>query len=273
MESILKVSAALVHSLYMLLAINYGILFFTTNRIAQRLAKPLLFTTLTLHLGYLTLLTVRWHQFPAATSSQGLSLVAFAVTLVYAFVEWRGRETSTGFWVLSLACLFEILSSLFRSDETPYREIFHSPFFAVHAATGLLAYAAFVVAAGYGFLFLRLYSEIKRRKFSLFFGKLPPLEVLERLMAVAVRVGFIALAGSIALGMIWAEQLFGNDWMSDPKTTFTLATWLFYGAALLLHQLRRWQGRQMAVASLAGFAAILFSLVATNLFFTDLHDF
>lgn len=273
MESILKVNAALVHSLYMLLAIDYGFLFFTANRTAKRLAKPLLFATLTLHLSYLTLLTLRWHQFPAATLSQGLSLVAFAVTLVYAFVEWRGRESSTGFWVLSLACLFEILSSLFRSGETPYKEIFHSPFFAAHAAAGLLGYAAFVVAAGYGFLFLRLYSEIKRRKFSLFFGKLPSLEVLERLMAAAVGAGFVALTGSIILGMLWAEQLFGSDWMSDPKTTFTLATWLFYGAALLLHQLHRWQGRQMAFASLAGFAAILFSLVATNLFFTNLHGF
>jgi len=46
-----------------------------------------------------------------------------------------------------------------------------------------------------------------------------------------------------------------------------------YAVALLLRRLRRWQGRQTALASLAGLGAILFSLVAVNLFFTGFHGF
>ena len=48
---------------------------------------------------------------------------------------------------------------------------------------------------------------------------------------------------------------------------------MLYAAALLLRRLRRWQGRQTALASLAGFGAILFSLMAVNFFFTDFHGF
>ena len=59
----------------------------------------------------------------------------------------------------------------------------------------------------------------------------------------------------------------------QTKILFTLATWVLYAAALLLRRLRRWQGRQTALASLAGFGAILFSLMAVNFFFTDFHGF
>ena len=48
---------------------------------------------------------------------------------------------------------------------------------------------------------------------------------------------------------------------------------MLYAAALLLRRLRRWQGRQTAMASLAGFATILFSLFAVNFCFTDFHGF
>ena len=273
METTLKVTAALVHSGYMLLAITYGFLFFANHRRAAAWARPLLLGTLAIHLTYLILLTVRWQQFPAATLAQGLSLVAFAVIAVYAFVEWQGRESSTGFWMISLACLFEIPAALMRPEAPPYREIFHSPFFAAHASLGLLGYAAFVIAAGYGFLFLRLYSEIKRRRFSIFFGKLPSLEVLERLMTVALLGGFAALTASVLLGAMWAGRLFDGNWLGDPNIAFPLATWLFYGCALVLRHFQHWQGRVMAYISMAGLAAIVTSLMALNLFFTDVHGF
>jgi hypothetical protein len=48
---------------------------------------------------------------------------------------------------------------------------------------------------------------------------------------------------------------------------------VLYASALLLRRLRRWQGRQTALASLAGLGAILFSLMAVNFFFTDFHGF
>ena len=273
MDLILRIAVVFLPLLYLLVTVVYGWLFFTDHERARRFATPLLHTTLALHGIYLVLLAIRWQQFPAATVSQALSATAFAVAAVYGFVEWHGKVPSTGFWTLSLACLFEVLSSLLRTSNPPYREIFHNPLFSAHAAFGLLGYAAFAVAAGYGFLFLGLYREIKRRRFSVFFGKLPPLEVLERMITGALLAGFVALTGAVVSGAIWAEQVFADAWLQDPKILFTIATWAFYGLALFLRRLRRWNGRQTAFASLAGFAAILFSLIAVNFFLTDLHGF
>lgn len=258
---------------YLLVAVAYGFLFFSPHPLASRVASPALRGTVLFHLASLVALGVHYEQFPASTVSQALSIVAFAVAVVYAFVEWHGRERSTGFWILSLVFFFQLLSSVLTRPNPPDREIFHNPFFALHVSLALLGYAAFVVAAGYAFLFLQLYRELKAGRFSTFYGKLPPLEVLERMMIGALSVGFVTLTGAVATGAVWAEQLYHDAWLKDPKILVTLATWALYAAALLLRRLRRWQGRQTAMASLAGLGAILFSLVAVNFFFTDFHGF
>lgn len=256
---------------YLSAAIAYGLLFFTGQPLARRLSTPLLVGTAVVHLAALVAVTLRWRQFPAVTVSQALSVVALAVAVVYLFVEWHGRERSTGFWLVSLVFFFQLLASLLGGGDPPDREIFHSALFASHVSLALLGYAAFVVAAGYGFLFLELYRELKGGRFSTFYGRLPPLEVLERMMTGALVVGFLALTGAVALGVVWAESTFPGRWLRDPKILFTLATWGLYGMALLLRRTRRWRGRQTALASLAGLAAILFSLLAVNLLFSEFH--
>ena len=227
------------------------------------------------HLGSaaLAVVTIRYEQFPATTVSQALSVVAFAVGVVYALVEWHGRERSTGFWLVSMVFLLALFSSLLQRPNPPYREIFHSPVFATHVSFALLGYAAFVVAAAYGFLFLELYRELKAGRFSTFYNKLPPLEVLERMMVGALLVGFVGLTGAVTAGALWAQRVVDGPWLRDPKILATLAIWVFYGAGLLLRRLQHWRGRQTAVASLVGLAAILFSLFAVNFFFTDFHGY
>jgi ABC-type uncharacterized transport system permease subunit len=273
LQTFLDLAKILLPLAYLLVAIDYGFLFFASNPVAEKTATPALRGTVLLHLVYLTVLTVRWGQFPAATVSQALSIVAFAVAVVYVFVEWHGRARSTGFWLVSLVFFFQLLSSMLARANPPEREIFHDPLFAMHVSLALLGYAAFVVGAGYAFLFLQLYRDLKAGRFSTFYGKLPPLEVLERMMLGALSVGFIALTGAVLTGGIWAERLLHEAWLRDPKILFTLATWVLYALALLMRRLQRWQGRQTALASLAGFGAILFSLMAVNFFFTDFHGF
>jgi HemX protein len=273
LQTFLDLSKILLPLAYLLVAIDYAVLFFSSHPVAEKTATPALRGTVLLHLVYLTVLTIRWEQFPAATVSQALSIVAFAVAVVYVFVEWHGRARSTGFWLVALVFFFQLLSSMLARTDPPQREIFHDPLFAVHVSLALLGYAAFVVGAGYAFLFLQLYRDLKAGRFSTFYGKLPPLEVLERMMLGALYVGFVTLTGAVLTGGIWAERLLHEAWLRDPKILFTLATWVLYAAALLLRRLQRWQGRQTALASLAGFGAILFSLMAVNFFFTDFHGF
>ncbi len=273
MRTFLDLANLLLPLLYLGAAVAYGFVFFASHSTAGRVVTPALRGAVAFHLAYLASLILQHKQFPAANVSQALSIVAFAVAVVYVVVEWHGRERSTGFWMVSLVFFFQLLSSVLARPDPPDRAIFHDPLFSAHVSLALLGYAAFVVGAAYAFLFLQLYRDLKAGRFSTFYGKLPPLEVLERMMLIALWLGFVALTGAVITGAVYAEQLEHNGWLRDPKILATLVTWVIYAAALLLRRLRRWQGRQTAVASLAGLCAILFSLVAVNFFFTDFHKF
>lgn len=273
MQAYIDVTVILLPVAYLLTAGVYGAVFFQRNERAERAAPLLLWGTLLLHTAHLVLIGIEWAQFPATTVSQALSVVAYAVAVVYAVVERLGRERTTGFWILAMVFLLQLVSALLRRPNPPHREIFESPLFATHVLLALLGYAAFVLAAGYGFLFLELYRELKAGRFSTFYGKLPPLEVLERMMVGALFVGFLALTGAAAAGAVWAHRLFPGAWLQDPKILITFAILLFYAVALALRRFRRWQGRQTAVASLTGLGAILLSLFAVNFFFSDFHTF
>lgn len=272
MQTFLGAALVLLPLAYLLVTVAYGFVFFAGNPTAARLASPALRLTVLFHLVELVTLTVRWGQLPAVTVSQALSIVAFAVAAVYVFVEWHGRERSTGFWMVALVFFLQLLSSLLARPVPPRNDLFHNVFFSSHVSLALLGYAAFVVAAGYGFLFLQLYRDLKGGRFSTFYGKLPPLEVLERMMIGALMAGFVALTGALVTGAVWAERL-DEGWFRDPTILFTFAVWVLYATALVLRRLRRWQGRQTALASLTGLGAILFSLMAVNFLFPRFHQF
>ena len=271
MERLLDLAPVVLLLAYALVVGVYGLLFFTGRVGARRVARPALLTTLGLHLLYLVGLTWRFGQFPIAAVWQVLSAVAFAVACIYAFLEWLGRERSTGFWLLSQVLLFQLLAVALSGAEPARRETFSNPLFGIHISFALLGYAAFAVAASYGFLFLRLYQELKRRSFSVFYGKLPPLQVLERMMGGALLVGFVSLTLALFDGILWASYLAKPGWWRDPMILLTLAIWGLYGCALLLGRRRRWQGRQTAVASLTGLGFIVVSLLVAGVFFTGFH--
>lgn len=273
MAGFLNIAVVLLPLGYLIATVAYGLLFYLRSETAGRWAAPIFRGTLLLHFAYLVAVSWRYHQLPIATVSQALTVTAFAVAVVYAFLEWRGRERTTGVWMVGLVLIFQVLSALLPAPEPKYREVFHNPLFATHVVLALLGYAAFAIAAGYGYLFLRLYRELKRRRFATFFGRLPPLEVLERMMASGLIIGFVALTGAVVAGIVWVEELHPGSWWHDPMILFTLGTWVLYGVALALRSLRRWQGRQTALASIAGLTTIIVTLIAVNLLFSRFHEF
>ena len=271
MDLLLKIAPLALFVAYLATEAGYGILFFSGKRTVGIWAAAGLRMTALLHFAVLAAMTIHWSQFPAATVSQALSVVAFAVAAIYILLEWLGRDRTTGFWMIAQVCVFQFLAVVFETGAPPQVEVFQHPLFGFHVALGLLGYASFAVAASYAFLFLRLYAELKRSRFSTFYGKLPPLQVLERMMVGALKVGFLALTGALIDGAFSAVELHRGHWPLDPMILITLATWTLYGSALLLKRLHRWQGRQTAFASITGLGVILASLVVVHLFQSGFH--
>jgi cytochrome c-type biogenesis protein CcsB len=135
-----------------------------------------------------------------------------------------------------------------------------------HVATMMLSYSVLTVSFGAAVLYLLQNGD--RR-----FARLPSGDMLEEIANRAVLVGFPMLTLGIALGAYWAQSAWGRYWGWDPKETSAAVTWLIYAGYLHARNLRGWKGRGSAWVLVVGFAAVLFTYFAVNLWVSGLHSY
>ena len=88
-----------------------------------------------------------------------------------------------------------------------------------------------------------------------------------------IYIGTAFLTFGMLSGMLWAKQAWGHYCGWDPKETWALITWLIYAAYLHLRLQKKWQGKRMAIYSLAGIVCVLFTFIGVNVLFTGLHSY
>ncbi|HZK75642.1 MAG TPA: cytochrome c biogenesis protein CcsA [Candidatus Kapabacteria bacterium] len=282
--------AILSSALRILLPIAYGALafyfartFFRRFNQAARLkhAVPAAYALLALHTIYIGAYTAANHHDLVATVYELFSLIAFTLLAVYVFAELRAsRETSgTGFFVLSVCFLLQLVSSLTISS-APLPEtsaILKDPIFNLHVTTSVFGYAALMLAAIYGGLYLLLYRAIRRNQFGAIFEHIPSLERLERYGLRATAFGFIFLTLSVAFGALLFSRIpltvSTSQFLLDPKVLMTLLVWLLFGVTLLVRKVVHLEGRRLVLFWMSGFALTVISMTIVNWIGTSFHSF
>jgi ABC-type uncharacterized transport system permease subunit len=252
--------------------VNYSVYFFREDPFARRTASPFLAFTAALHVVYIVTLAVTFRHHPMASVFEVLSVVALALTLVYLVVEAVQRNRSTGVFILPLVVLAQLVSSIGIRPSAVMNPLFHDPLFAIHTGTVTLAYSAFLLAGSYGLMFHLMYRALRRKQFGRIFERFPSLDVLARMTMGATLVGFLCLTAAIVVGIVWAQRVV-PDFYKDAKFLLTLLVWVVYGIALAGHHLARWDGRRVVSVALVGFALMLLSFAAVNLFLPSFHQF
>ena len=125
-----------------------------------------------------------------------------------------------------------------------------------HVLTETASYGAFALAMGFGHLLLARYLLDPlgaRREHALHFW-------LYRVL----QLGVLLLAVGTILGAVWANYSWGRYWGWDPKETWAFITFLCYLVAI--HgRLAGWWGQfGLAVASVAGFGAVVMAWYGVN---------
>ena len=147
--------------------------------------------------------------------------------------------------------------------------------FALHVTLNMLAYAAFAVSCALSILYLAAGRALKSHRLSGPATRLPTLSYLERANRTSLGLGSIALGTGLALGFFWASRVWTPDhphWALDPKIFFALGTLFFY-LFVLVRARRGAPGVSTARLSIAGFALVLLSYTAVNMFVSKLHVF
>lgn len=135
----------------------------------------------------------------------------------------------------------------------------------LHVALSVLGLALLALAFIAAALYLLQFRELKARRFGQVFQLFPPLERLDRLNRFALVAGFPALTLGVLLALGYAARFAGGLHVGNAQIVWGLFTWVVLGWAVWVRLARHWAGRRAAVASIAGFSAVLLVYLALKL--------
>jgi len=193
--------------------------------------------------------------------SMALALgMAVVVILAKSKMPWI---SSSGMSATALMMAFAATRNMDIHDLMP---ALRSPWFFVHAGTGVVAYAAFAVAAVAGVKYLQMLKKNEDED-----GKL--MIQIDRMSYRAIVFGMLFFTVTIISGSLWAADAWSRFWFWDPKELWSLITWIFY--AIYLHQRLRknWRGKRCAILAIVGVGLVLFTWLGVNNLLYGLHSY
>ncbi|MDT8376056.1 MAG: c-type cytochrome biogenesis protein CcsB [Mariprofundaceae bacterium] len=204
-------------------------------------------------------------------------ILLFCITCcIYLAFEKRYQARGLGAFVMVLVAagvFFGIwLDSIGQADIKPLVPALQSYWMKLHVPLNFIGYGSFAVACAAGMAWL-LRNRLEQKGTSKLLNVFPQLDQLDQLAYKSVAVGFPAFTLATILGAAWAAEAWGGYWSWDPKETWALIVWLFYGAYLHVRISHGWSGKTLAVWAVVGFLITLFCFVGVNMYLSGLHSY
>jgi ABC-type uncharacterized transport system permease subunit len=195
---------------------------------------------------------------PIANFYETLSMCAFLVAVAYLGVHLRYRVESLSVFIFPLVFVMALVATLGNPVSAWSSPIVRDTWLTVHIVLVLLGYAALLFAAVASLLYLFQERELKSKKPSKFYYRLPPLGTLDEMVSKFMAVGFVLITLAVIAGSTWAFIELKADWIRQPKIEISFVTWGTYIAMICLRVTAGWRGRKAAIMTLTvvGFSAV-----------------
>jgi cytochrome c-type biogenesis protein CcsB len=207
---------------------------------------------------------------PLSNIYESLVFFAWTISVIYLLVEARYKSRMIGSFVIPLAFFALAYASFGTSAKIqPLIPALKSNWLIAHVITCFIGYAAFALAFGISIIYL---LKKDRPTDSAVMGRLPDAALLDELTHRLTMFGFLFLTAGIISGAVWANSAWGRYWGWDPKETWSLITWFVYATLLHARMMHGWRGKRIAVLTIVGFAAVMFTYFGVNLL-PGLHSY
>ncbi|HDZ76072.1 MAG TPA: c-type cytochrome biogenesis protein CcsB [Desulfobacteraceae bacterium] len=258
---------------YFLATAAYIVFFVSQKRRVRIIARTIFLVAAILHTLNILARYLEAGHIPITSYHETVSFFAWSIAWSYLLFRWRYTIKNFGTFVSVLTLLLMFMAAMASREILPLVPALQSWWLPVHASIALVADGFLALACIGGIMYLLQEREIKRKRFGLFYSRLPSLEALDRLNYQCLSVGFPLMTLGIIAGSIWAKQAWGSYWQWDPKETWSLITWLLYAA--LVHQRFTvgWRGRRAAIMSIVAFLAVLFTLWGVTFLLQGVHTY
>lgn len=263
--------------LYLGLTALYVTIFLKDTPWANRIAGPAVLGTVAAHVATLTAMGMTLGRVPMATSAEFFSLLVLVLVLLYFVIEQVQDVRETGFVIMAMAFLLQLISSAFLNPAETGSPMLRDPGFAVHMLLVLFAYTALSLAFVYALLYLVQARQLAQKQFGLLFRRLPSLSVLERMTLRSIQIGVPLLFVALLAGQLWLWSLMqrldpataANYSLFDPKILSAWATFVVYSLGLVGHRYAGWRGRRISLFVVSAFVLMILSTAVVRVTVTD----
>ena len=258
---------------YIFATIIYVVHFFKQKKNLRQLARYAVVAGVAAHLLYTVMRCVKVGHTPLTNSHEAISFFALSVAGAFLTFRWRYKVKNFGAFVMPIITILMLVASLSSQTINDLVPALQSAWLPIHASIAIMANGFLALAFCGGIMYLLQEREIKKKRFGLFYSRLPSLEALDNLNRHSLTVGFPLMTLGIITGSVWAKQAWGAYWQWDPKETWSLITWFIYAAILHLRFVAGWRRRRAAIMAIVGFAAALFTLWGVNFLLSGVHSY
>jgi ABC-type transport system involved in cytochrome c biogenesis permease subunit len=263
--------------LYAAIILCYGISFFKKNDAKNqaycKFRRPLLILIILFQFVYFLARSITYSHAPITTVYEIMTLLAFSLSVTYLYIEVKTKVVDTGFFILLIAGILQLISSIFIKELTEINPVLRNWLLGFHVTFALIGYSAITISGIYGFLYILLYNNIKKNKLGPIFKRLPSLQLLERLAYTAIIFGFVFLTLTILIGLIWLPRAIKDFSYFDPKLIATVIIWLLYSVGLISKKAGNLESRTVMSLAFFGFLFAIISMAVVNMFLTSFHKF
>lgn len=257
----------------------YAYLFATKRASLTRLATfatGLGFIALTVSIGSQSVAT----DGTRLTGANVLILMAWALVLVYFVLEHVIKVKTYGALLVPIALLVLLVAQIMGASSAVLeglserqQELLESWRVGMHVALIAFANAGFLVSAAGSLLYLVLERQLKHRKSTKLFNRLPSLAQTDTVARRSVVWAFPVYSAGLLLGVMRAIETDVELWWADPRVMLAGLVWLVYAAYQFMRWRKGWAGRSAAYIALAGFVLVAVLAVVARTVPAGFHVF
>jgi ABC-type uncharacterized transport system permease subunit len=265
METVFHASLVILCILYTVLVMAYARIFALGFDGIGRFARPLLIGTVALHFASVGLRGVMVGACPLGSQGEFLALVAFSIAVIYALLEMRIGERTTGVFAIAPAFALQLIATVRILGQEAPDDVKMGMYRSLHSFAAIVAFSAVAICGVYGVLYLFLYAAIKRGRFGLFYRNMPSLERLTDMNFVAAWMAFLALSVTVVMGFGVEHRVTAEPttmWRAD--VILTVGLWILYGGAIVARRFFGLGGKRLA------YTTVICSLLLVALFLRGL---
>ncbi|MHC4456757.1 MAG: cytochrome c biogenesis protein CcsA [Planctomycetota bacterium] len=265
--------------LYLAAAIAGILQLLTGGKKYKRFLLPLVSLAVTLEAVILIFRAIAIKAVPLTGLFESMIVLTIVFGLAYLFFSIAIQDVWFGSVMVWIILVMILMAGIVAKPASEPHAVAATPWAIAHGIAMVLGGASITFATATAFLHLFGRHKLKQKKVMQVLGRVPNIEMLERMNLFGMRFGFVlitfGLISGLGLAVVKSATLEISilDWLTDAKIVLTAAAWVLLAMMLAGRYMIAIKGNITAYMTMAVFFLILFALVGVTVFCGTKHDF